>query len=251
MKSVLFGWLLGLGLLASHVGCCSIQLDGGHGCGLSSCGECNECGGGFDHGINVPFGGVRSRIANHISGARCAASCGEVYWDEHINEPPVCDPCGCNGEFTGETCGTCPTALGRLRNLWGYRYHPSNCDSCTSCGSGGVTGVASHSTCSSCSGGSHVEHAPSTTHSHAAEPKRESVPSQPTPAVRPSTEPVAPEAAPAPVPDPSAMRRPSSNERLTIGSGVTASNAPKSVKARSVSTSGARTVQARPKLVTK
>ena len=44
---------------------------------------------------------------------------------EQINEPPTCDPCSGNGEFTGSSCGSCRPLFERLRELW-----------CAPCGSG-------------------------------------------------------------------------------------------------------------------
>ena len=153
MKSVVVGWMFGLGLLLSHVGCCSVRMMG-EGCGAANCG--GGCSAGcdtMDFGDRVvPFAGFGNRIANHIRSKNCSSGCGEIYWDEQINEPPVCDPCGHDGEFTGDSCRSCPTTLRRLRNLWNHqRFQPSNCDSCSSCG--GDAGFSGASTCSNCSSG--------------------------------------------------------------------------------------------------
>lgn len=237
----MFGWLLGLGILISHVGCCQVRMAG-------SCGDCGvpaaACG---DCGINVPFSGVGHRVASHIRGARQSGACGEIYWDEQINEPRVCDPCGCDGEFTGETCGSCPTALGRLRNLWGYRYEGSQCG-CSTCSGGTVHAsgmVSGASTCSSCSAGEHSSHS----HMSQPAPSAEPVRGQPTPAVKPADEPksVVP---PTPVPDSNANSRRPSSERLVVGSGVSPSVPPKMVKGRPVSSKQVVTGSSRPKLVT-
>ena len=142
MKSILLG-CFGLLLLSFQMGCCTVGPMGG--CG-DSCGP-GACGVGLFHG------GLRDRLA----AGHCASGCGEVYWDEQINEPPVCDPCGYGGEFTGgSTCGTCPGAFSRFRQLMGFTYAPSDCDTCVmgpspvesacaggNCSSGGCTDCAS------------------------------------------------------------------------------------------------------------
>lgn len=76
MKTALFGWLLGFGLLISHVGCCSVRL-AGEGCGMAACGD-------FDCEGVATCGGLRSRIAERIRNTNCSSGCGEIYWDEHI-----------------------------------------------------------------------------------------------------------------------------------------------------------------------
>jgi hypothetical protein len=230
MKSVVAAWMLALGLITSHLGCCTVRMGDRCGTGLcdSACGdstpcECGSCGTG-----GLPFAGVRSRIAGKLASVHCTSGCGEVYWDEHINEPPVCDPCGCNGEFTGDTCGSCPTALGRLRNLWTqHRYCPSNCETCPS----DIRPVHG-SNCSSCGTG-HTSRS-QTSHSHIspssqlnapmeyAVPSGQSMQSQPVPTTRPST--IKPVPQHVPVPDPNAsIRVGSSDERIVIGSGVSKS----------------------------
>jgi hypothetical protein len=228
MKSAVSAWLIGLGLILSHVGCCSFRMmDGGcsscgNSSGMSACGDsgCGESGCG---GQIAPFGNLRQRIANGIHTNKCASGCGEIYWDERINDPPVCDPCGCDGEYTGDSCGSCPSALSRLRNLWGYRYQPSSCGGCGSCSTCVGEGMSSVGTsgCASCSQGStHTVH-----NSHGS--VRSSMPSsqvtqpsimrsEPTPATPIQT------IKPNPTPDPNArqMRKPSSSDELVIGSGA-------------------------------
>ena len=248
MKSIAIGWLLGLGLLLSHVGCCSIPLGGG-------CGGCRSdlCGTSCDSGCGgvLPFGGVRQRIANRIRSTNCSSGCGEIYWDEQINEPPVCDPCGCDGSFDGVGSGTCPTALGRLRNLWGYRYQPSNCNSC----SPGTesSGTLGRGGCSSCgSGSSHMFH---TTSEQLDEMPLQSLQmnasptnTQPTPAVR---QPSLTAPTPDPIPDPKALNRPyPSSEKLMIGSGTTKERSSNAVEAKQI-TRVKQSTQGRPRLVTK
>ena len=263
MKSVLIGWLVGLGLLASHIGCCTIRMDGA-GC------ETGSCGGGIGcEGIGA-CGTLRSRIAGRIRGMNCGSGCGEIYWDEHINEPPVCDPCGCDGEFECGGNGSCPTALGRLRNLWGYRYIPSNCGECRSCET--TPTRCSSGSCSTCAGNTHAAYA---TEVHATMPSRmmaqrtmdtrtmdtqpanEAVTDRsPTPASKPRPQRVpnaapsaAPSAAPTPVPDANAMHRyEAAPERLAIGSGVSAP--PKKTIARPATANTKQSIQGKPRLVT-
>ncbi len=242
MKSVLFGWLLGLGLLASHVGCCSIRMVG-DGCDTGECGGVLGC-----DGIGS-FGTLRSRIASRIRATNCGSGCGEIYWDEHINEPPVCDPCGCNGEFECGGGRTCPTALGRLRNLWGYRYVPANCEECSTCNAG----MRVAGSCETCAGNTHTDHASETQYSTPArmsnQPVEESINSRtPTPASKPKPQ-RAPSPAPTPVPDSNAMQWQSEpSERFVVGSGV----APKArtTVAKPVTANAKQFLQGKPRLVT-
>ena len=244
MKSVLFGWLLGLGFLASHIGCCSVRLvgDGCHGgaCGESDCEGIGSCG------------NLRSRIANRIRSTNCSSGCGEIYWDEHINEPPVCDPCGCDGEFECGAGRTCPTALSRLRSLWGHRYMPSSCGECNSCGT--KTSPSSGS-CSTCAGNTQPGYAAemhSTTpvRMPTSQPVSDTMSSRsPTPASKPKpqrTQPVAP----IPTPDSNAMLLEDENrtEFLVVGSGIE-SNTRRTV-AKPVLANTKQSIQNRSRLVT-
>ncbi len=271
MKSVVVGWMFGLGLLLSHVGCCSVRMMG-DGCGSGPCGGgCSDGCDSFSFGDHVaPFAGIGHRVADHIRSKHCSSGCGEIYWDEQINEPPVCDPCGCDGEFTGDTCRSCPTALRRLRNLWfHHRYQPSNCDSCSSCGDD--VGVLGASTCSSCSSGSvenvsmhtNLEPAQSMqTQSIRLNQSRSGVAtendlnrSQPTPAVRPHrAAPPESRSMPVPDPDPNAMIRYPSQNGLTVGSGTsnkgTSVALQQVVNAKPVSSKPTQSVQGRPRTVT-
>jgi len=224
MKSALGLWLVLTGLMVSHVGCCSIRMAGDS----CSMGSCNDIGCGGCGQFEVPFSGVGRRVANRIKSAHCSSGCGEIYWDEHINDPPVCDPCGCNGEFTGERCGSCPTALGRLRNLWGHRYQPSGNDGCATCADGHFESHGS-STCSSCSSGSTHETIthPAPARVQSSQPATqgmnlETTPSrgEPTPAVPRIQKTPEPNAV-APVPDPNAMRRSrNTTGQVAVGSGI-------------------------------
>lgn len=198
MKSILLG-CFGLLLLSFQIGCCAVGPVGG--CSTGSCGIGGGCGPGLFNGA------LRDRLA----GGHCTTGCGEVYWDEQINEPPVCDPCGYGGEFVGgQSCGSCPGSLSRFRQLFGFTYTPSDCDTCSmgpspvspcsdgSCSSGGcstcgsdsysgsTTGYSSQSY-SSNPGPSHSMSAPRAPSNSNAAPQG----SRPTPATR----------KPGPVPD--------------------------------------------------
>ena len=245
MKSFVFGWLFALSLLANHVGCCSIRMVGG-GC------ETGACGGLGCDGI-ASFGSLRSRIADRIRSTNCSSGCGEIYWDEHINEPPVCDPCGCNGEFECGSCRSCPTALGRLRNLWNYqRYMPSSCGECSSCGINPVQGNSS--SCSTCAGNTHAENGTSgysvaPTQTVTSRPASGASGTRvPTPASKPKLE-REPSVAPTPVPDANAVYRSNAPaERYSIGSGV-----PQEAKrtiAKPVVANTKQSLQGKPRLVT-
>ncbi len=121
-----FAFLLALcGILS---GCCGVQRQVGCGsCGVT--GACNDACPGLLHGE------LAGRIRDAITGG-CCSGCGEVYYDEQINEPPTCDPCSGSGEFTGTSCGPCRPLFQRLRELW-----------CTPCGTGCGSGCESCGTC--------------------------------------------------------------------------------------------------------
>lgn len=161
-----FRWCFGiLAIAAFQVGCCRIELHGGpshlnmnsravaheghgvevfagnacvdgdcHAAASSGCGD--GCGvNGLDHLFN---GSLHSHWKHTFSrcGSKlaCSGACGEVYWDEHINDPPVCDPCGPQGAWGGGNCGTCRPWYSRMRDLWGYRYESPECSGCSACG---------------------------------------------------------------------------------------------------------------------
>lgn len=74
---------------------------------------CDRCGPKFPNPLaGRPF---RSLYYNLV---RCSNGCGEVYWDEWLNDPPTCDPCvgtaghrhfsllrSCWAAICGEDCG--------------------------------------------------------------------------------------------------------------------------------------------------
>ncbi|MCU0711417.1 MAG: hypothetical protein MUC43_05125 [Pirellula sp.] len=142
MKSFV-GYLVGLYVLLTAVGCTGIRVvqHGGYGPYDPSMPGCDSCGVGgvapvgCDSGCGGP--GVLHRVADRLRSVNCNTGCGEVYWDEQINEPRVCDPCCFNGGYVGGSdCGRCPGGLARLRELWGFRYVPSDCNACASTHSG-------------------------------------------------------------------------------------------------------------------
>lgn len=148
--------LLVLASLALQIGCCSVHLNykGPH-CGgapLSIEQECIDDGclveqqckiNGLEH-IGQSFAKLHHHAAHNL---HCSSGCGEVYWDEYINEPPVCDPCGWNNEWVGG-CGSCKPWYSRLKNLWGYPYVGPHCSADAHCS------ADTHcSECSSCAGG--------------------------------------------------------------------------------------------------
>ncbi|MCE3015898.1 MAG: hypothetical protein LW870_08510 [Pirellula sp.] len=210
MKSFVIG-IFGVLSLALHVGCCGGPMGNcGNHCGRSI--TAAHCGLGCDVGCNAVCGnnacdvgceigcggaltGLRSRLASSVRMNHCNSGCGEVYWDEQINERPVCDPCGCNNEFVGGAgCVRCPGALHRLRQLWGFRYTPSDCTTCSSEFSDGC-GHAGCTTCSNCDHGvSHEAHTmtssmPATSsREHATHSRKATINSEPTPAKQPVSE---------------------------------------------------------------
>jgi len=175
-------------------GCCGVHS----GCGGSSCSPYQSQ--------------IATRISNGLVGG-CTSGCGEVYWDEHINVPPTCDPCGCNGEFVGGSCGACRPLLHRIRDLMGARYI-AECDSCNSCsscdhGGGYATQYSGNSGgyCPSCHDGtagnpeSYSTHSVQPNHQHGSahnsydsrsQNANSLMRSEPTPANRPSINPAGP-----------------------------------------------------------
>ncbi len=207
MKTVIVGWM-GLLFLSLQIGCCSVCPD-------------NSCGAPMLHG------GLGSRLA----GIHCRSGCGEVYWDEQINEPRTCDPCGYGGEFVGGgSCGTCPGAISRFRQLLGFPYVPSDCSTCSmgacdSCGGYEYGG----SGCASCQSGGHYA-GESYSHEGVTYPQ-ETVRDVHIESSRPSSTggvptPAPPRAAPAPTPDANSMHRAPRKVPATVavGSGVRVQN---------------------------
>ncbi len=187
----LFAFLVALSGILS--GCCGIHRPVGCGsCGVTTA-RSGACPG-------LLHGELAGRICNAITGG-CCSGCGEVYYDEQINEPPTCDPCSGSGEFTGSSCGPCRPLFERLRELW-CAPCGSSC-SCDSCGSDMyATASGGSGYCPSCRDGvagnpeQHVHH-------HAQHTPTQTMPQRAkegTPAVRKS----APNSTLEPVPDPNA-----------------------------------------------
>ena len=195
-----FRWCVGiLAMAAFQVGCCRIELNSGSGfpgathsirasskplhspgCGCSSCDSqvistSNGCSDGCDdacgiHGTQAIFdgswcGALRRGLCRCGTKLACQGGCGEIYWDEQINEPPVCDPCGAQGAWIGGgSTGHYRPWYARMRDLWGYRYEGADCEDCTHGwkGHGGLRqGIPAHSFqsadssgCASCNHGS-------------------------------------------------------------------------------------------------
>lgn len=167
-------------------GCCGIQY--GQGCG-------GGCGSIFQ-------GEIASRITHGIAGG-CASGCGEIYCDEHISEPPTCDPCGMNGDYMDGTYGTCRPLFHRLHDMLGNRYAGdcndcgscSTCNSCSTCDHDGgyavQAGGHSGGYCPSCHDGSAgvpLNYSHSSGQTRSQNPNH-STKSQPTPANRPANNP--------------------------------------------------------------
>lgn len=151
-----------LTLSGLFTGCCSVQ--GPLGCG--SCGVSTGCG---EACPGLLHGELAGRIRDAITGG-CCSGCGEVYYDEQVNEPPTCDPCSGCGEFTGNSCGTCRPLFERLRELW-CAPCGTGCG-CDSCGSDMYTsGEGGSGYCPNCRDGvagnpeqhthQHAQHVPS------------------------------------------------------------------------------------------
>jgi hypothetical protein len=180
-------------------GCCGVRMAGGcGGCGISmmqsdpgrgvSC-DSGACGTSSCSGCTTLFNGqIAARMRSGLFGG-CSSGCGEVYYDEQINEPPTCDPCGANGEFVGGGCGPCRPLLHRIRDMMGTPFvlgcnscgGSSGCDSCSTGGCSSQYSENSGGYCSQCNDGvagnpNSLRHHPTHMHSNA----------MPSPATRPT-----------------------------------------------------------------
>ncbi len=195
----------------SAAGCCCGPV--GYSCGPTI---------GCDTTPNLLPTRLVSRAANRLVNP-CVDGCGEVYYGERINHPPVLDPCGCEQSFR--------PILSRLRDCWGIPYHgacecvTSGCDTCDgSCTSGPVSFAeeVGHGTapCASCMAGSQSQ-IPTAMHSASTVSRRSG---SPTPASRPTkiqSSPVYEEVAPGnenlqpvvPQPDSHALQQPARRVR--------------------------------------
>ena len=198
-------FLIGLSSLFS--GCCRVPMA-----------NCDSCGVANSNGRACPsilHGELAGRVRNAVTGG-CSTGCGEFYCDEHVNEPPTCDPCSGNGEFTASSCGPCRPLFQRLRELWGKTYDGS-CGGCNTCSSGTCSSDAyatqnsgsgsGSGYCSNCRDGvagnpsghtpQHAHRAPIQSQPTRAQPPSESINPPPTNTSSPSLE---------PIPDPSSNR---------------------------------------------
>lgn len=231
MRSVC-GLLVSLLTLCLHVGCCSVQFSGG--CGASCMPACetgcvDSCGPGFGAGLGGP-------LVSRLRGAHCDSGCGEVYWDEQINEPRQCDPCGCDNSFVGGTgCGVCPGGLHRLRELWGFRYVPRDCDTCSSCSSATSYGGS----CASCSSASDYSQAAEKVEAVRVEPNSKGL-GAPTPAKPRGNVPE--DVEPQPAKEGASSARNASG-KVAVGSGAVQSTSRGNVKAKTASSRSKLTVK--------
>lgn len=132
-------WLALSLLTVLSTGCCCVPR-------ASSCGDCGlgaSCGSSCDS--MGPVGGGLGALAGFAS---CRGSCGEVYVDEWVSEPPVADNCGYDCGGCGR-CGNCQPIRSVLKLLWGRPYM-------TSC-STGLCGPSCDGGCDSCGGESYYE----------------------------------------------------------------------------------------------
>ncbi len=161
-----------------QTGCCTIDLS----CNSGGCSS--GCGPGFakDPLAKDPLfdGTLRHRVKGKIHSCAnrvaCAGGCGEVYWDESINDPAVCDRCDDSGHWVGHS-GSCSPWFVQFAQLWGTPYRAS-CPT-GSCASGSCSGHGSlinhlrgnvgcrscgessgfeHSDCPSCQHGQAIDH---------------------------------------------------------------------------------------------
>lgn len=116
-KITVFAVLLGI---TSCTGCCAFRSCATGGCGLESyyaggCtdGGCDGCGdgpvipcrpGSQIRGCGLGLGCIGKLLGMAQSGCH---GCGETYYHDWINDPPCCDPCDGNGNYTGGPSGSC------------------------------------------------------------------------------------------------------------------------------------------------
>ena len=142
-----------LALCLFQVGCCSVHIStsgkkssmglshtacGSTACGSTACGD--SCQSGVQDRDPLFDGTLRHRVKHKIGSCAnsiaCAGGCGEVYYDESINDPRRCDPCDQAGNWTGES-GYCEPWYTKLGHLWGIPYKGAQGCSSGSCLTGG------------------------------------------------------------------------------------------------------------------
>jgi hypothetical protein len=121
-------------------GCCSIDLTCGSGACSKSCGPSIARDPLFD-------GTLKHRVAHSVHSCAnqvaCAGGCGEVYWDESIDDPAVIDRCDHQG-LGAASCGSCSPWFVPMSRLWGTPYRASCSES--TCSSGCNDGSCGQST---------------------------------------------------------------------------------------------------------
>lgn len=121
-------------------GCCSIDLTCGSGGCSNSCGPSIARDPLFDGTLKHRVAQSVHSCANRVA---CAGGCGEVYWDESIDDPAVIDRCEHHG-LGAASCGSCNPWFVSMSRLWGTPYRASCGDS--TCSSGCNDGVCGQST---------------------------------------------------------------------------------------------------------
>ncbi|MCY3007275.1 MAG: hypothetical protein NTV29_15035 [Planctomycetota bacterium] len=111
-------------------GCCSIDLNCGSGACSKSCRPNLATDPLFDGKLRHRVGQSVHSCANQIA---CTGGCGEVYWDEAIQDPAVTDRCEHQG-LGAAACGSSSPWFGSMASLWGTPYRAS-C-SASACSSG-------------------------------------------------------------------------------------------------------------------
>jgi len=106
-------------------GCCSIDLTCGSGACSNSCGPSIARDPLFDGTLKHRVAQSVHSCANRVA---CAGGCGEVYWDESIDDPAVIDRCDHHG-LGATSCGSCNPWFVRMSSLWGTPYRASCGDS--------------------------------------------------------------------------------------------------------------------------
>lgn len=176
-RSLAFAWAPRLTtcivILAASGCCCGPAMNScGTGCTapMMSCNSCGpapvDMGCGCDSGCASSCDSCGPKAPGLLAGLiSCKGGCGEVYYGERINHPPVVDNCGYDCGGCGN-CGQCRPLVNLLQKLWGRPYM-SCCDSsflcgpscgCDSCG-GDIIVTGQGSGCDSCQSG-HVTHHP-------------------------------------------------------------------------------------------
>lgn len=110
--------------------------------GCNTCTNCEACGEILGQCRCHPLTAFKNRIT-------CGEGCGEIYWNEWINDPPMpCDPCDeqC-GNFIGRRCCPPPWRKRTSEMLLGRRCCTTDCD-------GGACGNAGGCADGNCANGS-------------------------------------------------------------------------------------------------